>query len=213
VRHTECNVDLLRTQIVDLIEQLASEYSTAPASILTESDLQCLLVSRLMGLDPLLGVRPTRDADILGTMVHSEVSWFDEEGRLWLKPDITVLDPSNLSIFHGLDGAPLPRKGFHFNGRAIIFELKLVRGRSGVTAKSVASIRRDLDKITRLLRKVEQEGARDELSSYFVLFSKVDRRPQELCDLIAEHVTNDRLTIIYRSAGVTWSRNPNAAPN
>jgi len=205
-------VDHLRTQILDLIEQLASEYRTAPASILTESDLQCLLVSRLMGLDPLRGARPTRDADILGTMVHSEVSWFDEEGRLRLKPDITILEPSNLSIFHGLDRAHLPRKGFHFNGCAIIFELKLVRGRNGVTAKSVASIRRDLDKITGLLRKVEREGAPDELSAYFILFSKVDRRPQELCDLIAEHATNDRLTMIYRSAGVTWPRNPATAP-
>jgi hypothetical protein len=191
-------------QIVDLIEQLASEYRAAPASILTESDLQCLLVSRLMGLDLLRGVRPTRDANILCTMVHSEVSWFDEVGRLWLKPDITILEPRDLSIFRGLDGARLPRKGFHFNGPAIIFELKLVRGRSGVTARSVDSIRRDLDKITRLLRKVEQEGARDELSSYFVLFSKVDRQPQELRDLIAENAANDRLTMIYRSAGVTW---------
>ena len=206
-------MDHLRTQVVDLIEQLASEYRTAPASILTESDLQCLLVSRLMGLDPLRGVRPTRDADILATMVHSEVSWFDEEGRLWLKPDITILEPGDLSIFHGLDGARLPRKGFHFNGPAIIFELKLVRGRSGVTGRSADSIRRDLDKITRLLRKVEQECARDELSSYFVLFSKVDRQPQELRDLIARHATNDRLTIIYRSACVTWPRTTDATPN
>ncbi len=201
-------MDRLRTQIVDLIEQVGAEYRSAPASILTESDLQCLLVSRLMGLESFRGVRPTGDANILGTMVHSEVSWFDEKGRLRRKPDITILEPSNLSIFHGLEGARLPRKGFHFNGRAIIFELKLVRGRSGVTARSVISIRRDLDKITELLQKVEREGARDELTAYFALFSKVDRRPKELCDLIAEHAANDRLTIIYQSAGVTWSRNP-----
>ncbi len=196
----------LRIEIVDLIEQLGSEYRTAPASILTESDLQCLLISRLMRLDPFRGFRPTRDDGILGSMVHSEVSWFDEEGLLRLKPDITILEPSNLSILHGLNGARLPRKGFRFDGHAIIFELKLVRGRSGVTARSVDFIRRDLEKINELLQKVDREGAREELSSYFILFSKVDRRPQELCDLIDEHRTNDRLTIIYQSACVTWTR-------
>ena len=206
-------MDHLRTQIVGLINQLASEYRRAPASILTESDFQCLLVSRLMGLDDLRGERPTRDANILGTMVHSEVSWYDEEGRLSLKPDITILEPSNLSIFHGLDKSLLPPKGYHFNGRAIIFELKLVRERSGVTAKSIPPIRRDLEKITRLLRKVAEEGTRLDLYAYFVLFSKVDRLPQEWDDLIAEYRRNDRLTIIYRSAGVTWPRNATTGSN
>ena len=153
-------MDHLRAQIAGVIEQLASEYRAAPASILTESDLKCLLVSRLISLDSLRGEKPTRDAGILGTMVHSEVSWFDENDRLWLTPDITILEPSKLSIFHGVGKVRLPRKSFSFNGPAIILELKLVRSTSGVIARSVASIRRDLDKIARLHQKVEEDGAR-----------------------------------------------------
>ncbi len=205
-------MDDLRAQIDNVIERLALEYSAAPASILTESDLQCLLVSRLMGLEALRGDRPTRDAGIRGTMVHSEVPWFDEKGRLWLRPDVTILEPRNLGIFRGLDGARLPRKGFHFDGRAIIFELKFVRERTGVTARYVASIRRDLDKVSRLLQKVEREGARDELSAYFVLFSKVDQRSAEFLDLVAEYTADDRLRIIDRSSGVAWPRNRTMAP-
>src|SRR5260370_23307157 len=117
-----------------------------------------------MRLDPFRGFRPTRDDGILGSMVHSEVSWFDEEGLLRLKPDITILEPRNLSILHGLNGARLPRKGVRFDGHEIIFELKLVRGRTGVTARSGDFIRPDLEKIKELLHKTDREGAHRDLS-------------------------------------------------
>lgn len=207
-------MDHLRPQIDGLIEQLATEYRAAPASILTENDLQCLLVSRLLNLNELRGTRPTLDASIQGTMVHSEVSWFDENGRLRLKPDITILEPGHMSIMTGIGGVQLPRKGFHFGGRAIIFELKLVRGRSGITSRSVASIRGDLAKIDRLLRKIETDGAREDLFCYFVVFSKVDRRSPGFYELLAQYATNDRLSVVYHSANVIWPRNHRGtAPN
>ena len=206
-------MDHLRQQIEQKIEQLASEYRNAPATILTEDDLQCLLVDRLLDVPELSLVKPTRDADVRGTMVHTEVSWFDENGRLRIKPDITILEPSNLSIFHGSDGCSLPRKGFTFDGRAVIFELKLIRGRSGVTKRSVAAIRRDLDKITRLLTKLENEGVANHVFCYFVVFSKVDRHSPELDGLASRCGANHRLAFMYKTAGVTWPKNSRTASN
>ena len=146
-------------------------------------------------------------------MVHTEVSWFDENGRLRIKPDITILEPGNLSIFHGSAGCRLPRKGFVFDGRAIIFELKLVRGRTGVTTRSTAAIRRDLEKVTRLLSKLENEGVAHHVFCYFVVFSKVDGRSRGFDGLASMCHANHRLKFMYRSAGVTWPTKSATASN
>lgn len=75
-----------RPLIERTIRQLGEDYRSAPASMLTEDDLKCLLVSRLSQLPELSGVKPTHDVGIRGTMVHSEVPWYDEDGRLTIKP-------------------------------------------------------------------------------------------------------------------------------
>jgi hypothetical protein len=100
-------MDHLHSRIHAGIRQLANDYRNAPGTILTEDDLKCLLVSRLLEIPELRRPKPT--ADLRGTMVHTEVSWFDENGKLGIKPDITILDPRGLSIFRALrERYPLP---------------------------------------------------------------------------------------------------------
>lgn len=100
------NFDELCPQIEQAIQETYRDFCAVPASILTESDLKCQLYGRLVRLRALRGVRPTRTPDVLGTMVHTEVPWFDENNRLAIIPDITILEPENLSILN-LQRAPL----------------------------------------------------------------------------------------------------------
>ena len=201
-------MDHLRPAIEATIKQLADDYRHIPGMILTEDDLKCLLVSRLLEIQELRSPRNTAD-HVLGTMVHTEVSWFDAKGKLGIKPDITILDPRGLSIFRALrEGYPLPSKQFNFVGRSIIFELKLIRNKMGATLASVRQVRKDLEKIFRLFDRLSQSDAADELYCFFVVFSKVDRRVPEFDQLINQAPPHPRCRFIYKTAGVHWPPAP-----
>jgi hypothetical protein len=201
-------MDHLHADVDAVITDLAADYSRAPGSILTEDDLKCLLVHRLLQIPELSEPRQTLDG-LLGATIHCEVSWFDSDGRLRIKPDITILDPARLSLFKSVRrGYPLPTKGFSFGGTAIIFELKFIRSRKGVTTAATRSIRNDVEKIVGLFRKLKAEDAGNDLFCYFVVFSKVDRRVPEFDQLVNGAVPHPRCKIVFASAGVAWPRRP-----
>ena len=79
---------------------------------------------------------------------------YDEEGKLTLVPDITILDPSGMSVKHGvsirikdnrLAYGRLPSKGFEFGGKAIIIEIKFEKSKKGISEYTVQKIREDLE--------------------------------------------------------------------
>ena len=122
-----------------------------------------LRVSRLLRL-PGLG-KPIATVDgILGTMIHTEVSWFDEHGKLRIKPDITILEPGQLSVIRSMrKGYPLPNKGFNFEGGSMSFELKFIRNRARVTSACTRAAQRDLDEIRGLFDKIAADDGGDDL--------------------------------------------------
>jgi len=199
-------MDHLHAHVDSTIEALAAEYRRVPGLILTEDDLKCLLVHRLLQRPELAEPRQTLDG-LLGATIHCEVSWFDDEGKLRIKPDVTILDPGRLSLFRSVrHGYRLPNKGFSFGGTAIIFELKFIRNRKGVTAAAAKNIRKDIAKIVGLFQKLEAEGAGNDLFCYFVIFSKVNRRVRKFEDLVNGVMPHPRCKIVFASANVTWPR-------
>lgn len=100
------NFDVLCPKIERIIDKLERAFRSTPGLILTEDDLKCLLFRELFALQELRAPVPTQDEHIMGTYVHSELTWYGESinGRppkLEIKPDITILDPEHLSILHG----------------------------------------------------------------------------------------------------------------
>jgi len=206
-------MDELLSRIEDKIEGVASFYRRVPGAILTEDDLKCFLFSRLLEVDELRTPRPTLSPGVLGTMVHTEVSWLDEDGRLSKKPDITILHPKDLSIFQDPRESNIfdrgqPRialsKGFRFSGKAIIFEVKFIRGKRGVIQPHLKAVRKDLQKVTGLFDQLARIGAEDELFCYFVIFSRVDRLAAGFAELKREIEQHPRCRVIFGTAGVTW---------
>ena len=197
---TQPVLDAIESQI----EELSLEYITTPGLILTEDDLKCLLYSRLSDIPLLRGLYNSRDPGVLATKVHSEVSWFDAQGRLTITPDLTILDPAGLRILKGdARRATLPSKGFGFYGDAVVLELKFVRQRSGIT-KSVyqKQIRRDWDKIQRLFRKLKDQNALDRLFCFFVIFNKGSGRCRAFTNFLNRNSHGDNHRIIYKSGDV-----------
>jgi hypothetical protein len=170
------------------ISELGAEYAKAPALILTEDDLKCHLFSKLNQRREFGGVEETSNASILGSKVHSEVSWFDSNGKLGIKPDLTILDPKNLNTEKALtEGMRLPSKQFHFVGNAFIFELKVIRSAALYDGSDRALIEDDFLKIIRLQEKLREDKAEGSVFCYFVIFSKGKIEKVEFAELIKSY--------------------------
>src|SRR5437870_5397714 len=112
------------SRIQRAIDDLAEEYRRTPGLVLTEDDLKCQLFHRLIKLPELQGSYESADPGTFASMVHTEVAWFDETGKLRLRPDITITEPRLLSIHRTMQqGLRFPYKGFHFTGNSILLEI------------------------------------------------------------------------------------------
>lgn len=204
----------LTQQIEHQISMLKMEYSQAPGSILTEDDLKCLLHHKLSRLRALRGPVPTLNHHILGSYVHSELSWYDENGRLGIRPDITIIEPEHMSILHGYEppildlfgsahnpfpDAPLPSKQYGFGGKAMTLELKFAR--SGITQSMLRLIKEDFKKMLRLFNKLDRDGEGESVFSYLVIFNKLPQKLHEtpLAKFVREHGSGPRHRILYKS--------------
>ena len=106
----------IKSTIEEKIKEIEKQFQRAQGLILTEDDLKCLLYSKLMDIPKLSKIRITKDPKIFANAVHTEVSWYDDDKQLTIKPDITILEPEELTILHGYYGygLPLPSKQFEF---------------------------------------------------------------------------------------------------
>lgn len=86
---------ILRPQIERCINRLHLEYCRAPASILTEDDLKFGLRFHLSRIPSLRRSLMTLTRGVRGTKVHAELSWYDESGKLRIRPDLTILEPEH----------------------------------------------------------------------------------------------------------------------
>ena len=187
--------------IEQAVEGLADEFRRIPALLLTEDDLKCNVFSRLM-LDPELA-RPSESADprILATSLHAELSWFDEKDRLFLKPDLTVIEPRNLSISRSMqNGVRFPSKGCHFTGNAIILELKFCRRQGGLTRRDARNISSDISKIQQLILKHQRHVPPIEVRGFVIVFAKYVRRAPEVDQLIGAHSNAEMIRLIVKTA-------------
>ncbi len=176
--------DDLINEIDEKIYELGDEHVLNPGVILTETDMQCLLYNKLLSIESLSQLSNTKDG--YGTYsVHTELSWFNLDGKLTLKPDITILQPEFLTIT-SRKNVDLPNKGFMFGEGGIIFELKFNRYKS--IKSFVKSVKNDLEKINNLQR------IHPNTICYFVWFDKYSTDSDEINSLINN---NPSKKIIY----------------
>jgi hypothetical protein len=193
----------IQREIEAVISDLADEYRSIQALILTERDLQCQLHARLSKIPALVNPRPTAQQQMMGSMVHAELSWYDEKGKLTIVPDLSIIEVGNLTIIRSRQVVRLPSKQYSFDGNAIILELKFCRSMRGISnAFFDRYVMRDYDKIMRLHKKIKKDGYADSIYSYLVVFSKYDKRGGRFLDFVAAHQDSHELKIVYGSAGL-----------
>ncbi len=192
----------VRSAIEAKINCLAQEYRRHKALILTERDLQCQLYNRLSKIPLLAGNHQTADSGVTGPRVHADLSWFDENWRLSIIPDISILEVDKLSISRSVGGVRLPSKQFSFGGSAIVLEVKFCRNKCGITdAYCKSQINKDIDKIDRLMSKLAGENTPNSLFCYYVVFSKSEKYGSDFNELI-NGFSNPQCKLIYNNLEV-----------
>jgi hypothetical protein len=209
------NFLVLTRQIERCISRLSVHCRREPATVLTEYDLKSQLHQLLNCLPPCrkLGVIPKQTLPRLAA--HSDLSWFDEDGQLRIRPDITMLEPERLQLpnwrsrrvldpFAGCGypfqrGSRLPSKQFAFSGDTITLELKFAR--NGIDNAMARLIRKDFQKMNRLFRILDDRGEGDSIFSYLVIFNRLDQPPCQtpLADFFRDHMSGARHRIIYQT--------------
>lgn len=193
--------------IEDKIKEIEEEYQQTQGLILTEDDLKCLIYKKLTEIPKLSKITRTEDTQILANSIHTEVSWYDNNRKLTIKPDITILEPKNLSILHGCYDyeARLPSKQFEFYGKAIILELKFIRNKTGIRKATLdGPIMRDFEKIKRLFERLESKLKLDKVFCYFIIFNKTNIKYKEFDRFIGKNGQSNRHKILYATGKVSF---------
>lgn len=191
------------------IKEIEKEYQQSQGLILTEDDLKCLLYRKLMEIPELSEITITEDPHIFANSIHTEVSWYDDNGKLTIKPDITILEPKNLSILHGCYDydVRLPSKQFEFYGKAIILELKFIRNKTGIRNATLnGPIRKDFEKIGRLFERLESQNKPNEVFCYFIVFNKTNIKCKEFDRFFEKNEQSNRHKILYATGNVNFRK-------
>ncbi|MFW6015786.1 MAG: hypothetical protein ACOCRK_05065 [bacterium] len=201
-------IETYKDNIEQKINEIETEYRHAQGMILTEDDLKCLLYKKIMEIGSISEPKETQDDQILAHSIHTEVSWYDSNGKLTIKPDLTILEPKHLSILHRYgSNLSLPSKQFEFNGKSIIFELKFIRNKTGIRQKTLESkIKKDFEKINILFERLESQGISNDVYCYFIIFNKTDIRCQEFNEFIEKNRESEKHKIIYATGKVNFDK-------
>jgi len=204
------NRNKIKSIVESTVKEIEGEYQGAQGLILTEDDLVSILFHKLSSNYPvLIEPRATEDSHIYAPMLHTELSWYDKNGKLTIKPDVTVLDPKYLSILHkNAERVNLPSKGYSFRGDAVLMELKFIKNKTGIRQATIdGRLKKDIQKIERLFKRLEDQGAPYDLFCYFIIFNKTDIKCREFEEFqrSANNKYQGRYKILYATGNVKFT--------
>jgi len=205
------NRDKIKSAIETTVKEIESGYQKTQGLILTEGDLVSILFYKLSSNYPgLIKPRVTEDSHIYAPMLHTELSWYDKNKKLTIKPDVTILDPKYLSILRKKgDKVKLPSKSYSFRGDAILMELKFIKNKTGIRKTTISGrLMKDIQKIKRLFKRLDDQGAPYDLFCYFIIFNKTDIRCNEFKEFLrwVNSEQPSRYKVVYASGKVEFPK-------
>lgn len=185
------------------ISELEREYQDCQGLILSEDDLKCQLFSKLTTVCN--NDNETIDSGIKGSPLHSEINFFNEKGELKLRPDISIIEPNELSILHSVNLTVKNNriyfertsgKEFEFSGNTIIIELKFCKNKSGINSRHIKTYLKDIEKIQRLQNIINVNSHGNyKILGVFVIFNKTNLKASGFDDVCK--LENESLRIFY----------------
>jgi hypothetical protein len=199
--------------ILSEISDLEQEFQKNQGMILTEDDLKCHLFSKIKAIIP--QALPTFNPLVTGSPVHSEVKFFAENGSLKFTPDITIISPENLSIFHSIEFKvddnglgqfeKYSSKSYEFGGDAILIELKFCRNKKGLSNKNISDYLKDIDKIRKLREIVSNRSKyQPTLFGICAIFNKTDIGREKFDAFLRSNNANGYIYLLYKTGNVDF---------
>lgn len=185
------------------LSELESEYKDVIGLILSESDLKVHVFRKIFDL--FLTRYESYDAGHFASPIHTEIKFFDENNVLSLIPDITILNPKNLSVVHSLQYEvkdtgiiyyKTSGKEFEFNGDLIIIELKFCKNKKGIVKENIKSFQKDIEKIKRI-KKISNWN-NYAVKGFLIIFNKTNRKHIDVENFINDF-QEDGIEILYYS--------------
>ena len=122
--NNEVGKKFIKRAIEEVVDNLFRTFSKYPNLFLTEEDIRCYLVSKLLKISYFSLKQRTSDG-YLSIPIHSEVRWYGASNKLKYRSDIVIMEPGDLRVREGK--LKLPTKGYAFNHFWAIIEIKLRR--------------------------------------------------------------------------------------
>ena len=144
----------IRRSVLELIR----DFERYPDKYLTESDVRCALVKKLMAAPEFRELEDTEDGS-KSIPVHTEVRWYGQSNELKWRSDIVIIDVSTLRVKDGI--LKLPSKGFGFNRPRAILEIKLRRINGVSNNEFITKIGQDIERLENIRREVEGDYSCD----------------------------------------------------
>lgn len=107
------------------IRELVTEFEGNPYNFFSESDVKCRLFMILQRYDYIHTLKETMDHKMISPL-HSEVSYFDDQGKLLFHVDLSIVEPKTTDVYSTAttDGIRLS-KGYTAGECYIAVEIKL----------------------------------------------------------------------------------------
>jgi hypothetical protein len=173
------------------IKQLLDEFTAMPSCFFSESDVKCRLFAMLFQHEQIRIPRRTIDGQLTSPL-HTEVSYFDHNGKLLFHVDLSAVDPSFTNTFSnkGLGGVKLS-KGYAAKICYFAIELKLNKldSKPDMLKRWIA----DMDKLTDIRTRNPY------LTCFSILF---DKKANTLTKEEFEEISNNyrRIKILYANS-------------
>lgn len=204
-----CSLDEVVLDVERAADAIAHDCYRTKGLILSEDDLKCALYRKLypMYSEPI----QTIDNSISAIALHTEIPWYNRDGLLTLRPDLSIIDPRKLSILHGIGehigrnraaGYRLPSKGFEFGGQAVAIEIKFVRALAGISQRHILNFQKDIDKMQSLCERHNSNSEPPNVRGVLIVFSKTKKGSLKVNEFMRQNSSLRDIKIIYHSAGV-----------
>jgi hypothetical protein len=107
------------------IKQLSAEFRENPYDFFSESDVKCRLIMTLLQHKAISSPKQSFDKKLISPL-HTEVSYFDDEGRLFFHVDVSAVDPAYTNVYSNLrTGRIKLSKGYRADVCYFAIELKM----------------------------------------------------------------------------------------
>lgn len=194
------NTTANRTLVRRALEEVANKCRDNRALVLTESDLKCQVYLQLSQIPEFGQVQQTNDVGITSNSIHTETKFFDQNGLLRQAPDLVLTAPDRLSIKKRLDRDLLPSKGFHFDGAAILIELKFLKRDRVLSGTDLSKIESDILKGETLNRR-----GNIDFHLFVAVFDRFTHSEDAVVEVFNRHRhRQDNLTCLYFEGGETF---------